>query len=60
MRQGCLVSPRGSRFEIQATTNFMDWESLGSVTNWNGLAPFYDRDAGRHPAKFYRAQEQQP
>ena len=58
VRQGCLVSPRNSRFEIQATTDFLDWQDMGSVTNWNGLAPFYDRDAGQHPWRFYRAQEQ--
>lgn len=60
VRQGCLVSPRGSRFEIQATTDFLDWHDLGSVTNWNGVTPFYDRNAGQYPARFYRAQEQKP
>jgi len=58
VRQGCLVSPRQSVFDVLATTNLLggQWQTIGTVTNFNGLVPFYDRDAGQHPVRFYRAQ----
>jgi len=55
VRQGCLVSPRGSAFEIQATTDFQLWQPVDTVTNLNGLAPFYDRDNAAFPHRCYRA-----
>ena len=55
VRQGCLVSPRGSRFEIQATVDFGTWMPVDTITNLNGLAPFFDREAGTYPRRFYRA-----
>ncbi len=62
VRQGCLVSPRQSVFDILGATNLsgVAWQSIGTVTNFNGLVPFYDRDAGQHPMRFYRAQEVSP
>ena len=55
VRQGCLVSPRGSAFEIQATTDFQSWQPVDTVTNYNGLVPFFDRDNGPFGFRFYRA-----
>ena len=33
---------------------------IGTVTNLNGLTPFFDPDAGEHPMRFYRAVEDVP
>jgi hypothetical protein len=62
VREVCLVSPRWSHFEIQATTNLpaTDWQSLGILTNLNGLAPLWDRDADKIPMRFYRARQAAP
>jgi hypothetical protein len=59
VRQGCLVSPRWAVFDLLARTNLLsgDWEPIGTVTNFNGLVPFFDADADEHPMRFYRAME---
>ena len=57
VRQGCLVSSRGSAFEIQATTDFQTWQPVDTLTNFNGLVPFFDRDSGPFPHRFYRAMQ---
>jgi hypothetical protein len=45
-----------------ATTNLVgtNWQSIGTVTNFNGLVPFFDTDAGQYPMRFYRARESFP
>ncbi len=40
--QGCLVSPAGTRFDVQATEDFQTWEPVATVSNINGLVPFLD------------------
>ncbi len=57
VRQGCLVSARGTQFDILANTDLAttNWHGIGTVTNVNGLVPFFDTDAGQHPMRFYRA-----
>ncbi len=62
VRQGCLVSPRWSVFDVVATTNVVagNWQSIGTVTNHNGLVPFLDREAGLHRTRYYRAREREP
>ncbi len=62
VREVCLVSPRWSQFEIQSTTNLpaTDWQSLGILTNLNGLVPLWDRDGDKHPMRFYRAHQTAP
>jgi hypothetical protein len=62
VRQGCLVSPRGTQFDILANTNLTttNWQGIGAVTNFNGLVPFFDTDAGQHPSRFYRARMSNP
>jgi hypothetical protein len=59
---GSLVSPRGSQFEILANTSLLGggWQTVWTVTNFNGLVPFYDPQAGQHPARFYRARQSGP
>ena len=54
---GSLVSPRGTQFEILGNPDLLsgDWQRVWTVTNFNGLVPFYDPQAGQHPARFYRA-----
>ena len=58
--QGCLVSPQGSRFDIHATSDFATWQPVTTVTNFNGLVPFFDFDARNHAPRFYRAVQNEP
>ena len=59
---GSLVSPRGTQFEILGNTNLLGgaWQNVWTVTNFNGLVPFYDTQAGHHPMRFYRARAVTP
>ncbi len=58
-RQVCLVGPRWTKFEMLATTNLVstNWQSIGTVTNFNGIMPFFDTDAAHYPKRFYRGRE---
>lgn len=62
VRQGCLVSPRWQVFDVQAAPTVPDatWQEIGTVTNFVGVIPFYDPEAGQHPMRFYRARRQSP
>lgn len=51
-----LSSTANVRFDIQASTNLVDWSDLGAITtDANGSFVFTDQDAGSYPARFYRA-----
>jgi Leucine-rich repeat (LRR) protein len=50
-----LHSPAGHRFELQATTNFTAWSTLGMVTNTLGTVSFTDTTATNLTRRFYRA-----
>jgi hypothetical protein len=43
-----------SQASVWASTDFMSWQSLGSVTLTNGIASFTDSAASNYPARFYR------
>jgi len=44
----------GESFDIQATTDLLHWQDLGSVlADTNGLMQFADTNAASHPARFY-------
>ena len=50
-----LVGQPDTAFEIQATTNFVDWETIGVVTNLTGTVSFVDTEAANFKERFYRA-----
>jgi hypothetical protein len=58
--QCCLVSPQGSRFDVQATSDFENWQPVATVTNVNGLSSIFDFEAKDHPQRFYRATRLEP
>ncbi len=45
-----------SQASVWASTDFMSWQSLGSVTLTNGIASFTDSAASNYPSRFYRLQ----
>jgi len=56
---GGLLSPEDiSRFEVQASTNLVDWVSLpGTISVTNGVLQVTDFEATNYPARFYRIVE---
>ena len=42
-------------YQIQATTNLVDWQLIGHATNHAGTANFQDLAQTNFPARFYRA-----
>jgi hypothetical protein len=51
-----VEGPPGSVCTIQASSNFLDWESVFASGNGTmGVWEFVDQDAGNHPNRFYRA-----
>lgn len=56
---GGLLSPEDiSRFEVQASTNLVDWVSLpGTISVTNGVLRVTDFEATNYPARFYRIVE---
>jgi hypothetical protein len=45
-----------SQASVWASTDFMSWQSLGSVPLTNGIASFTDSAASNYPSRFYRLQ----
>ena len=45
----------GITFELQASSNLVDWMPVASLLNETGKVSFVDADATNHPALFYRA-----
>jgi hypothetical protein len=50
-----LQGQPGQQIEIQATADFVVWESLGTVTLTGQATTFADPAAGLVPSRFYRA-----
>ena len=44
----------GSRIRFEASTNFSEWVSLGSFTNFDGMVRFVDTISTNLPYRFYR------
>lgn len=50
-----LSAPAGKTYIVQASTNLMDWETIGVATvNTDGSFEFEDPEAANHPHRFYR------
>jgi hypothetical protein len=50
-----VSGPTGQVFHLEASTNLIDWSSLGaSVTNTTGTVPFTDTTATGFTRRFYR------
>jgi len=55
MRLEILGEP-GERFTIQASSNLVDWATIGTSTaNAKRVVTFEDAEAGWHPVRYYRA-----
>ena len=51
----------GQTYQIQATTNLVDWVTLGGATALgNGTFEFEDAESDKLPVRFYRAIWRQP
>jgi len=50
-----LHSACDQRFEIQGSTDLVDWSALGTVTNTGGAVEYTDPLASIFPLRFYRA-----
>jgi hypothetical protein len=51
----------GHTYEIQATTNWVVWETIGTQTpGANGLLGFTDGNTSNYPMRFYRVRDTQP
>jgi len=51
----------GHTYEIQATTNLLTWETIGSQTlDSNGSFEFTDENGPNYPVRFYRVWDAQP
>ena len=51
----------GHTYEIQATTNLVAWEAIGTQTpDTNGYFGFTDENAPDYPLRFYRVRDAQP
>jgi hypothetical protein len=44
----------GSTFQVQASTNLSDWQSIGTLTNLTGTMQFSDPAASNLSRRFYR------
>jgi len=54
-----ILSEPGERIAIQASSNLVDWVTLGTGTaNAEGVVTFEDADAGKYPVRYYRAVSQ--
>jgi hypothetical protein len=49
-----LTAKAGQSLEIQASTNLIDWVSLGQVSYTNGPIFFYAPDVSTFPSRFFR------
>ena len=50
-----LSAPLGGKWDLQASTNLLDWTTLGTLTITNSQMPFLDPGAADLRQRFYRA-----
>jgi enediyne biosynthesis protein E4 len=50
-----VQSWKGMAFELQASTNLVEWTSLGTATNLDGTLKFNEPEVAGHDKRFYRA-----
>lgn len=48
----------GRVYQIQASTNLVDWQPISVITNITGVVPFVDPGATNYTQRFYRCVEQ--
>ena len=53
--QMALAGQAGDLYEVQQTTNYVDWDLLAVVTNINGTVQYVDPSVGNGIVRFYRA-----
>ena len=44
----------GRTYEIQASTNMVNWQPLGRISHQKNVNQFVDKRAREHPNRFYR------
>lgn len=49
-----LSGMAGYNYDIQASTNLIDWTTIKTLHNTNGIVSFYDEDSTNYQARFYR------
>lgn len=49
-----LTGQAGFEYNVQATTNFIDWINIASLLNINGTVQFYDKSSTNNVRRFYR------
>ncbi len=56
---GALSGEPEQLYEIEATTDFMDWISIGTaMSDFYGIMTLVDQDAANYPYRFYRGEKQ--
>jgi hypothetical protein len=50
-----LLSPLGGKWDLQGSTDLLDWTTLGTITVTNPEMLFMDTAAAGLPQRFYRA-----
>jgi uncharacterized delta-60 repeat protein len=50
-----LFGEEQGHYEVQASSNFVDWVSVTNFTAPSAVVPLVDSDVGPHPKRFYRA-----
>ena len=50
-----LTGDTNQIYGILSSTNLVDWQEIGLVTNFTGTVSFQDTNAASFPARFYRA-----
>ena len=49
-----LSGPAGFEYGIQASSNLIDWTTIATLVNTNGVVRFYDQGSTNYHARFYR------
>ena len=49
-----LLGTSNQNYQIQATTNFIEWETLFTLIHTNSQTPLEDTNAAAIPSRFYR------
>jgi hypothetical protein len=50
-----LRGQSGQEYVIQASSNLIQWESIGNGVAIDGVISFVDKEAGKHSLRYYRA-----
>jgi len=50
-----IAGGAGQRYQIEASTDLLNWTDLVTLTNTSGTVQFLDSAAATFPQRFYRA-----